>query len=110
MNCTLCNGDTGNFLHWEWEEREFVRFENWRAILLLPEFWLDFVVEQGQYFLFNDAINPRYKEFLDLKIIWIRNDFSINSKGLILLACGIGPVAAVELVKLGFSVNLSIIF
>ena len=104
MKCTLCHGVTGDFL--QWEEREFVRCETCRAILLLPEYYLNYEEEQGRYLLHNnDVTDPRYKEFLSPITNRVRNDFPNSSKGLD-FGCGTGPVAAVELMKMDFTVNL----
>lgn len=104
MKCSLCKNQTRDFL--VYETREFVRCENCLGILLLPEYYLNSEEEQNRYLLHNnDVEDPRYKKFLSPITSRIINDFSIENLGLD-FGCGTGPVAAIELKKAGYSVNL----
>src|SRR5690606_11251438 len=104
MRCSLCKGFTTEFLIYE--NRKFVQCEKCKAILLLPEFFLNAEVEKSRYALHNnDVTDPRYKNFVSPITSHITENFPTWSTGLD-FGCGTGPVAAVELQKRGYSVKL----
>lgn len=74
--------------------------------MLLPEFYIDPASEEERYRLHNNDVNDsRYQEFVSPITGTVRRDFPPNSFGLD-YGCGPGPVAAVELEKQGYKLNL----
>lgn len=104
MRCRLCGGNTGEIL--QDQNRKFGRCSNCEGIQVFPNYFEDPETEKKRYLNHNNDINDeRYKNFLSPVTYRIKEDFSNDSLGLD-YGCGTGPVAAVELQKVGYSVNL----
>ena len=104
MKCRLCGYKTGEIL--QAPNRKFSRCFNCHGIQVFPEYFEDPETEKGRYLNHNNDINDeRYKNFLSPVTTQIKKDFQRNSLGLD-FGCGTGPVAAVELQKAGYLVNL----
>lgn len=104
MKCSLCEGETTDFHYCE--NKKFVQCKNCKAILLLPEFYLNAAKEKDRYSQHNNDIkDPRYQKFVSPITTHVIENLSSTTLGLD-YGCGTGPVAAVELQKRGFTVNL----
>lgn len=104
MLCSLCGGKT-SFFHQQ-KERIFVRCGQCLSVLLLPEFFLTGDAEEERYLSHNnDVTDVRYQKFVSPITEAIKEHFPASARGLD-YGCGTGPVAAVELQKLGYRVNL----
>lgn len=102
--CSLCGGKT-SFFDQE-KERIFVRCGQCRSALLLPEFYLPADAEEARYRNHNnDVTDVRYQKFVSPITEAVKENFPASAKGLD-FGCGTGPVAAVELQKAGYQVNL----
>ncbi len=104
MKCSLCDGNTTHF--YQINNRRYVKCNNCNAILLLPESYLKPAEEKARYSQHNNDIkDPRYQNFVSPITSHIIDNFPSNVIGLD-YGCGTGPVAAIELRKQGFTVNL----
>ena len=103
MRCPLCEGSTKEFYR---EEREFVRCTICKAIILLPQYYLNAEEEEKRYRLHNnDVEDVDYLQFVSPITDAVQKDFPTTSIGLD-YGCGTGPVASVFLEKLGYNLKL----
>lgn len=104
MQCTLCRGTTRDFQLLR--EIRYVRCQNCKSVLLVPEFFVSSQAEKARYLEHNnDVADPRYQNFVSPITSKVQEDFSTQSIGLD-YGCGTGPVATAELQEKGYSINL----
>lgn len=104
MLCSLCGGSTKDYF--KDNEKEYLRCDTCSGVMLLPEYFIYPEEEKSRYLTHNnDVTDVRYQQFVHPITSEIVKSFDTSSRGLD-FGCGTGPVAAVELQKSGFTVNL----
>lgn len=104
MKCTLCGENTR--LLATYINKDYFKCGPCGSVLMSPEFYLTPEAEEKHYLSHNNDINdPRYKNFVSPVTSAISGFFKCDQSGLD-YGCGTGPVAAVELEKLGYTVKL----
>lgn len=104
MLCSLCNGRTRDF--GTYQQWEYLQCLNCKAILLHENHYPSPKAEKSRYKKHeNDVEDEGYISFVQPLVESITEDFSSTSNGLD-FGCGTGPVAANELEKHGFHIEL----
>ncbi len=104
MLCSLCRGSTRKF--GIFREREYLQCVNCKAVLLHEKHYPSPKKEKSRYQQHeNDPADEGYIAFVKPLVTKIISDLPSQFHGLD-FGCGTGPVAAQELRKAGFSVDL----
>jgi SAM-dependent methyltransferase len=102
--CTLCKGKTR--LYYQDKFRRYLQCHDCNGVMLSPEFYLDAEAEKARYLSHNNDVDDKgYQEFVNPITKSIQQEFFPNSLGLD-FGCGTGPVAAKQLQKNGYNINL----
>lgn len=104
MKCTLCKAKTTGFFRKE--DREYLRCQNCKAVLLHTRDYLSANSEKERYLEHNNDVgDPGYQNFVGPITSRVQRDFSTASRGLD-YGCGTGPVAASLLQKQAYKIDL----